>query len=933
MKMQLLSILLYAVVIVYTSATNIVPQADGVDGSGNQMVRDSNQYATFTSNDHMSEFGMRNQPIKSDSSGSISSDGGQSFEEYAEKQSNALQQQQQQQAKNEFRPYRISEIRKPIYESFNENNGQTSTISAMDNDHRTESPSNGQYSSPYYEQSTNRDITDNIQMDDGPFSPSPIMSVDEAFRKYFPERKVPEQGEQENIQSGTQPSHLDSYINQASNEQMGQSSPTTQYVNSFAESNVQQQQQQQQHQQQTQPQPSKELFSIDSLREIVEKQPLARPNPFDPPSPPLSTFLPSPPEAPNQVAPQQTGIIPPQYVSNYQTQQSESQSVPQQQYQTQQSNNYVYTNSPSEPMVSNVVPTNNNEIIRGEKSALTIQSQSPVTEYLPTGAAIPQITLPSPSQSNSASATGSDLVDDSEDEGLPYNTENLDDDKNKWSFNRPMRITDNIDNGKVAYRQEMDQIYRKPVSYENDEDNIDQSGGSPSYYHDESKGYDKPSMSPPYQTSYTSIVSPQHSIRPEYESLNDHNRPSSIEYGGFVPIKKPGQSYPISDYTQSMHSHPSKSFYSESPTTHQSQYNFETSNSVQENNGNFGNYNPIVTNNNNNIQGNYGQNYNNNNNKLSNLRFKPLYGRDALNKLRELGINEDEFYGTVNKILQKSNVGGQRRPIGIGGPMYKGGPLGSYMPKANLYRSPPKNGPRPMLNHGVGSKTNPLNNNIADEFDFNYLKDGLPPGASYNPRDVGLDESVLAQIHLQDSGIGGYRFPTLIPGTTMSNGNALSHSPKSYRPNRPNILPYRGKSVPIVKNVPNIMPQASLNVPYTMNSVPLPFVLTGPKPFTARRIPYSATGKGFGTQYGYRAAAASELKPQFASITQPIKQFKFLGQPVTLSSNNGSPLLAPGVVSSNNNDDSSNALGNILGIRSIKGIKSLVSYLTGGVHG
>lgn len=137
---------------------------------------------------------------------------------------------------------------------------------------------------------------------------------------------------------------------------------------------------------------------------------------------------------------------------------------------------------------------------------------------------------------------------------------------------------------------------------------------------------------------------------------------------------------------------------------------------------------------------------------------------------------------------------------------------------------------------------------------------------------------------------------------------------KPYRTSRPSLSPFK-KSVP--------------SVPHAMNSMVMPFVLNGPRPFrggpaAAGRLPYSSSGKGYRSQYGYRAAA-SELKPQFVL---PKKQFKFLGQPVALSSsNNPNPLMSASL------DDSANALGNIFGIRSIKGIKSLVSYLTGGVSG
>ena len=142
-----------------------------------------------------------------------------------------------------------------------------------------------------------------------------------------------------------------------------------------------------------------------------------------------------------------------------------------------------------------------------------------------------------------------------------------------------------------------------------------------------------------------------------------------------------------------------------------------------------------------------------------------------------------------------------------------------------------------------------------------------------------------------------------------------SANTKQYRPNRPGLSPFKkGPSHGAFSG----------SVPHAMNSMVMPFVLNGPRPFASRgRVPYSSTGKGFRSQYGYRAAA-SEVKPQFV---MPKKQFKFLGQPVALSSSNASPLMSSSL------DDSANALGNIFGIKSIKGIKSLVSYLTGGVSG
>lgn len=195
------------------------------------------------------------------------------------------------------------------------------------------------------------------------------------------------------------------------------------------------------------------------------------------------------------------------------------------------------------------------------------------------------------------------------------------------------------------------------------------------------------------------------------------------------------------------------------------------------------------------------------------------------------------------------------------------------------------------------------------------LKDQLPPGASYNPRDVGLDESVLAQLHLLDSGIGGYRFPPMYPS-----GGVRSHRPHS---SRPGLLGRR--PVPYKKAKELSYPTSSSGiVPHAMNSMSLPYFWSGASVFPSSRVPYSSTGKGFRSQYGYRAAA-SELKPQFVSPKS--KPFKFLGQPVSLTSN--SLLGASSAVDEGNNG----SFSNIFNIRSIKGIRSLVSYLTGGISG
>lgn len=190
------------------------------------------------------------------------------------------------------------------------------------------------------------------------------------------------------------------------------------------------------------------------------------------------------------------------------------------------------------------------------------------------------------------------------------------------------------------------------------------------------------------------------------------------------------------------------------------------------------------------------------------------------------------------------------------------------------------------------------------------MKEDLPPGASYNPRDVGLDESVLAHMHMLDSGIGGHRFAGIYP--------PASYGKFRMRP------PYekKGRGVP-----PPPPPPASFgkdsSIPYALNSMAMPFIFSNPTSSALPPRPYSATGKGFRSQYGYRAAAASEPKPQFI-----LPNSKALASLLS-ATNSGEPAAAAAAAVL----ETKYPLGNIFAIKPIKGIKSLMSYLAGGVAG
>ena len=525
------------------------------------------------------------------------------------------------------------------------------------------------------------------------------------------------------------------------------------------------------------------MFSIDSLRDIVDKEPLARPNPFDPPSPPLSSFLPPPQGAvvqqsssssPQYYHGSQGNVVPQQqsYVQQQQLQSQQSfiqqqlqqpqqqvtyvqQQLPQQQ-QLLQPNTFIYT-KPTPQLESNI----RTEILPPSAVPPQIQQQTQQPQaQIPTAQAQVQ-------RQSTAGHDGGDVSDDGEDEGLPYATENLDNEGKKLSYiySRPVQLPDVTTTTKMVeygdrvvatknqpdYNQEMESLNRKPVSYENEEDGADGNrpdDKQPSGVFEEGREQgtlysikplnDKPLESPPTTTTLqinqplTTYESNFNSKPPQQLSQWENNfdqpkdsRPTNIEYGGFVPIKNSGIS--ASDFldkpTISGQNNPAlydfalqKNYFQDQPQQQQQRSQYSTQ--INSQNEPFSIY--SINNNNQ----NYGQqplvkpfNPTQFLSKLPNMRFKPLYGRDAMKKLRELGISEDEFYGTVNKILKNSHSGVQRlRVVGPNGPQLYNLP---FIPKANLYRAPQKGGQRGgTIDGGASNKIRPLSNSIVDEFDF-----------------------------------------------------------------------------------------------------------------------------------------------------------------------------------------------------------------------
>nr|XP_027206355.1 uncharacterized protein DDB_G0283357-like isoform X1 [Dermatophagoides pteronyssinus] len=930
------------------------------------------------------------------------------------------------------------------------------------------SMNNGDMSQSYGQNGDNGNGQDSNQ-ETGSFTPVSL-SVDEAFRKYFPDDKDGQNdpfSSQQQQQQSIQGQSMDGYPNQQANS-------------------------------------DKEVVSIDSLREIVEKQPLARPDPFDPPSPPLSAFLPPPPDSQlvESSGPQQQ-----QQQSNHQQQQYQPQPMASSTTSSEQisSNNHMmiqsdsgssssqsYMNQNPHPQIP-IPPINTFKAPEPEIPQSTFLNQPQMISQPP----ISKFSFPQDSMLSSMNNGNDDNVDsvsgdDNDDEGYAYNTENLDENGKKvLVYQRPVDLAEiNTGNkfdmyGQTVHsgqssNQEINTMYRKPFDNNNDKNNgqtvstsiMDQGmniqdslmNDNYKYQNEITITRDKPSMEndqmyqmnpiemrPPPSTLFTDFTEyepsghlyqnqPQLSHQSDQQQQHQqqqqqqqswthqmHNNmpsmefggkmtegPQQIEYGGFVPIKKPHminsdmnnqqqqqqQSFNGGDYIiqnsqqskapyeynannnnnnveyirqqqqqQQMPQQPQPSMGNMiqiSPSS-PSQGSMSQQQSYRQNiNYESGYHGPGTFNeipsifDKSNIQheyselsgpsshqhqqmsqqqnggGGYQEHEHFHVNKIHDVHVKPLWGKDATKKLRELGINENEFYGTVNKIIQKSRPGdnnnnkpnhfeSSRMPL-----------LPSYLPKVNLYRSPPKNRQRHFNKNKnrYFHNNNNQNNMIAEDFEMKFLKDELPPGASYNPRDVGLDESVLAQIHLLDSGIGGYRFPGPMsnsqPSSSSSNYRSLFRKPS---------MPYKKSNTP--------SSTISGNGPHAMNSIIMPFIHPSPNGQHHHHHHHNRSpsrNKGFYPVYGYRAAA-SELKPQF--ILPKGKHFKFLNQkqpklsPSSSSNSDSgsinlflSPSSSSSPVSSITTiDGNQRPLTNIFGIRSIKGIRSLVSYLTGGVSG
>lgn len=514
------------------------------------------------------------------------------------------------------------------------------------------------------------------------------------------------------------------------------------------------------------------MFSIDSLREIVEKQPLARPDPYDPPSPPLSAFLPPPVNGQASEASGQEGQYAPAQSASYLQQQSgHSKLLYKEQVESKSSQPEVADENEDEGL-----PYATDNVDENGKSMLVYSR----------AVQLPDVTRPFTDQRANNGAQDNFNTQEIYRKPVSYEDDKQDQVQIEYQPSPPAQTVEYQPAPNVQYQSQAAQYQPQHEQYVSQPNQYQQS--SVEQYQSQSSQYQQPAVdqyqqpkvdqyriqSDQYQQSqvdqyqqpkveqYQQPAVEQYQIQPNqyqqppveqyqpqtvnvqssvelasekrpldgtYNNYNDNreysqelspqsgykqnvelaNGPQHIEYGGFMPIKGSSPSLP-KYYEYNAEKAPQKAPYDivEPPKSYydqpsqQSSYSDNYSGqqgglSVHHIDGDEYQTNEYQP-----------QGYHQNNN---NQRYRTLYGKEVSNKLNELGINENELYGTVNKILQKSN----------GGPSsYRKPNLGKYwsrpyMPKVNMYRSPPKNRrPKPYME----GKNRLMTNQIGDNFDF-----------------------------------------------------------------------------------------------------------------------------------------------------------------------------------------------------------------------
>ena len=232
-----------------------------------------------------------------------------------------------------------------------------------------------------------------------------------------------------------------------------------------------------------------------------------------------------------------------------------------------------------------------------------------------------------------------------------------------------------------------------------------------------------------------------------------------------------------------------------------------------------------------------------------------------------MDVDESDYGKQKNSTTPVDNVGGELQ--------------GPYDPDKLPYECYPWNCNPWHAVHPNSPYNSPLGVPLKGRGPHSGFGHGLPPGASYNPRDVGLDEAVVAQLNLAASAPHG-----ITPGVGPVGG--VGSIPQSIPPQ---IIPQGMRN--------NLVHGASMDMAMPGGR---PFAVASPGMPKPRPVPYSVSGQGFRSQYGYRAAAASEVSPVSAAQTSA-------------------------------NGAGNSPIANLLNLNPVKSFRSLMSYITGGING
>lgn len=446
--------------------------------------------------------------------------------------------------------------------------------------------------------------------------------------------------------------------------------------------------------------PPQKEFNIDALRSIVESSPLAKPNPFDPPSPPLSAFLPPP-----EVQPGATLL--PGTVTQYgatgihndeasaaaaamasaQGQAPVAQALIQHQPPVPVAD-YTRLQPAGPNEQGGRVPEGSAQVIQYQQMGAGVNferthampsAQPLVQPVMVQGSPYPQDGQPEQIQP----AIQTEPVEDDEDEGAAYATVPMDESGKRLppGYSQPVDFAE-LEKSNAAADAQQFQSQRLPQNLMENSQQAQNAQNQIVY-----------GTIPTSENQFNN--QPNNGIYEEgpQNMGNTNQEPASIEYGGFVPIKRPGQQQPQQDNFGPMQHN------------QQAPYDMVTAgaphphDSVQVNGVNLMQaMQPQLQHAPQQVQQqqvqvqrpHYQAQQPQQGPGPQKPVFRPYFGKDAIRKLNEMGISEDDFYKTVQKVMKSNYVKNIMSNNGLTGkPMHP--PKNFMFPKANFYRRPNKN--------------------------------------------------------------------------------------------------------------------------------------------------------------------------------------------------------------------------------------------------